>query len=117
MAGIYGCGVHGSPLLNIKPDIAYRGVVGSSSHVMPTMACAMAGIYGCGIQESAYPNMNTRHCISGCGRVVPSGLCNDVHKTNASLRAEHLGWVWDLKVKRCFPYDGALGTAGNAPKK
>ena len=28
-----------------------------SSHVMPTMACAMAGIYGCGIQESAHLNM------------------------------------------------------------
>ena len=45
-----------------------------SSHVMPTLACAMAGIYGCGIQESAHLNMKTRHCISGWDRVVPSGL-------------------------------------------
>ena len=36
---------------------------------MPTWVCAMAGIYGCGIQESAYLNMKTRHCISGCGGV------------------------------------------------
>jgi hypothetical protein len=36
-----------------------------SSHVMPTLACAMAGIYGCGILESALLNMKTRHCISG----------------------------------------------------
>ena len=28
-----------------------------SSHVMPTLACAMAGIYGCGLQESAHLNM------------------------------------------------------------
>ena len=27
MAGIYGCGLQESALLNIKPDIAYRGVV------------------------------------------------------------------------------------------
>ena len=45
-----------------------------SSHVMPTWVCAMAGIYGCGIQDSAHLNMKTRHCISGCSRVVPSGL-------------------------------------------
>ena len=32
------------------------------------------GIYGCGIQESAHLNMKTRHCISGWGRVVLSGL-------------------------------------------
>ena len=41
---------------------------------MPTWVCAMAGIYGCGIQESAHLNIKTRHCISGWGRVVPSGL-------------------------------------------
>ncbi len=35
--------------------------------------------------------MKTRHCISGCGGVVPSGLGTDGHKTNASLGAEHLG--------------------------
>ncbi len=29
-AGIYGCGLQESALLNIKPDIAYRGEVGSS---------------------------------------------------------------------------------------
>ena len=33
-----------------------------------------AGIYGCDKQESAHLNMKTRHCISGCGRVVLSGL-------------------------------------------
>ena len=43
----------------------------ASSHVMPTLACALAGIYGCGILESARLNMKTRHCISGCDRVVP----------------------------------------------
>ena len=32
------------------------------------------GIYGCGILESACLNMKTRHCISGCGWVVLSGL-------------------------------------------
>jgi hypothetical protein len=47
---------------------------GFSSHVMPAQACAMAGIYGCGILESAHLNMKTRHCISGCGGVVLSGL-------------------------------------------
>ena len=62
---------------------------------MPTLACAMAGIYGCGIHDPAHFNMKTRHCISGWGRVVPSGLGNDGHKTNASLRVEHLGGVWD----------------------
>ena len=30
VAGIYGCGILESALLNIKPDIAYRGEVGSS---------------------------------------------------------------------------------------
>ena len=63
-----------------------------------------------------YPNMKNRHCILGCGRGVPSGLGNAVNKTNASIRAEHLGWVWDLKVKRCFPIDEAIGKAGDAPK-
>ena len=33
-----------------------------------------AGIYGCGIHGSAHLNMKTRHCISGCDRVVLSGL-------------------------------------------
>ena len=45
-----------------------------SSHVMPTLACALAGFCGCGIQESAHLNMKTRHCISGWGRAVLSGL-------------------------------------------
>ena len=30
LAGIFGCVLQESALLNIKPDIAYRGVVGSS---------------------------------------------------------------------------------------
>ena len=30
LAGIFGCGSQESALLNIKPDIAYRGVVGPS---------------------------------------------------------------------------------------
>ena len=46
-----------------------------SSRVMPTRIGAVAGIYGCGILVSARLNMKTRHCISGCDRVVPSGLC------------------------------------------
>ena len=97
VAGIYGCGriqqpchphaglcgglgsmaaaPRNLPILLWKPDIAYRGVVGSSGNVMPTWACALAGIYGCGILVSARLNMKTRHCISGCGRVVLSGLC------------------------------------------
>jgi hypothetical protein len=44
---------------------------------MPTLACAMAGIYGYGAHESIHRNIKTRHCISGCGRVVPSGLWLD----------------------------------------
>ena len=47
---------------------------GFSSHVMPAQACALAGIYGCGILESACLNIKTRHCISGCGGAVLSGL-------------------------------------------
>ena len=34
------------------------------------VANAVAGIYGCGIQEAGHLYMKTRHCISGCGRVV-----------------------------------------------
>ena len=45
-----------------------------SSHVIPTLACAAHGIYGCDAHEFVRLNMKTRHCISGCGRVVPSGL-------------------------------------------
>ena len=45
-----------------------------SSHVMPAWTGALAGIYGYGIQESAHLNIKTRHYISGCGRVVLSGL-------------------------------------------
>ena len=67
---------------------------------MPAWVCAMAGIYGCGIQESARLNMKTRHCISGWGGVVPSGLGNNGHKTNASLGAEHLGGDWDKRGDR-----------------
>ena len=47
---------------------------GFSSHVMPAQACAVEGIYGCGILESARLNIKSRHCISGCGGVVLSGL-------------------------------------------
>ena len=53
-----------------------------------------AGIYGCGIQESAHLNMKTRHCISGCGRVVPSGLCRALHHygtTTLSPQTPHRG--------------------------
>ena len=46
---------------------------------MPALACATAGIYGCGIQESAHLNIKTRHCISGCGRVVLWLRRNAVH--------------------------------------
>ena len=54
--------------------ILHQGADGSNSHAMPAVACAVEGIYGCGIQESALLNMKTRHCISGCGGVVHSGL-------------------------------------------
>ena len=37
--------------------ILHQGVDGTSSHVMPTLACAMAGIYGCSLQESALLNI------------------------------------------------------------
>ena len=68
--------------------ILHQGAGGSSSHVMPTLACAMAGIYGCGILESARLNMKTRHCISGWGRVVHSGLWCLIlhsHRTTVSM--------------------------------
>ena len=45
-----------------------------SSHVMPTLTGAAAGIYGCGIHGLIHLNIKTRHCISGWGGVVPSGL-------------------------------------------
>jgi len=54
--------------------ILYQGADGSNSHVLPTQTGAVAGIYGCGILESACLNIKTRHCISGCGGVVHSGL-------------------------------------------
>ena len=57
---------------------------------MPTWVCAMAGIYGCGIQESAHLNIKTRHCISGWGRVVPSGLWLDALSSAAFRRRR---WV------------------------
>ena len=60
-----------------------------SSHVMPTMACAMAGIYGCGLQESAHLNMKTRYCISGWGGVVPLGLWLDALSSSASRRRRY----------------------------
>ena len=37
--------------------ILHHDADGSSSHVMPTFACALAGIYGCGLQESAHLNI------------------------------------------------------------
>ena len=49
-----------------------------------------AGIYVCDKQESAHLNMKTRHCISGCGRVVPLGLWLDPLSSSASRRRR---WV------------------------
>ena len=60
--------------------VLYQGADVSNSHVLPTQTGAVAGIYGCGIQESALLNIKTRHCISGCGGAVPSGLrCTTPH--------------------------------------
>ena len=57
-----------------------------SSHVMPTLACAMACIYGCGISWSSILIIKTRHCILGCSRAVPSGLWLDALSSSASCR-------------------------------
>jgi hypothetical protein len=36
-------------VINCFWGILHQGADGSSSHVMPALACVMAGIYGCGI--------------------------------------------------------------------
>ena len=64
---------------NSAEDFGFFGLVRfevfpalDSSHVMPTLTCAAAGICGCG--SILHRDINTRHCISGCGRIVFSGL-------------------------------------------
>ena len=90
--------------------VLYQGADVSNSHVLPAQACAMAGICGCGKLESALLNIKTRHCISGCNRVVPLGLCPHCRfassRGGTSLpRAERGGsdpFMTDLS-KICFP--------------
>ena len=104
-----------------------------SSHVMPTLACAMAGIYGCGIHDPVHLNMKTRHCISGWGRSIPWGLWFDplsssafrrrrwvvrdewLHGTRLRLQrgAEHLSGVWDGDAKRCLRMGGTQISISN----
>ena len=81
--------------------VSGRGLL--SSHVMPALACVVAGIYGCGIQESALLNMKTRHCISGCVRVVPSGLwCSTPHSHGTTMPSPH-AVIADLPLSKGVP--------------
>ena len=45
-----------------------------------------------------------------------NGFCTAAHSTRASTVVGTPWRGWDGDANRCFPVDGAIGTARNAPK-
>ena len=85
----------------------------ASSHVMPTLACAMAGIYGCGIHGHARLNIKTRHCILGWGRVkqpchADAGRCDGGYLWLRHIMVIHL----IIKTRHCISGYGGVVPSG-----